>query len=258
MPTSIIDGEKLHYHDHRGALQPKAPPLVLVHGAGGNLMHWPGELRRLPDHEVFALDLPGHGRSGGPGRTEIGAYTEIVREFADALKLPAFVLGGHSMGGAIALEFALRYGGRLAGLILVGTGARLRVAPEILRGIEDDFAGTTALLAEWAHGEHVDPNLQRIYLRRLREVDPQVLSGDFVACDAFDRRADVAAITVPALILCGAADRMTPARYSQFLATQMPDARLIILPGAGHMAMLEPLSRSALVAAIMQFAETLA
>ena len=257
MPFVILNGEKLHYQHHRGALQPKASPLILVHGAGGNLMHWPGELRRLPDHEVYALDLPGHGRSGGPGRTEIGTYVEVVREFAAALKLPAFVLGGHSMGGAIALEFALRYSGRLAGLILVGTGARLRVAPEILAGVQDDIEGTTALLAEWAHGEHVDPNLQRIYLRRLREVDPQVLAGDFLACDAFDRRADVAAITVPALILCGAADRMTPVKYSQFLAAEMPDARLIILPGAGHMAMLEPTSRPVLVAAIMQFVETL-
>jgi pimeloyl-ACP methyl ester carboxylesterase len=238
-------------------VQPKAPPLVLVHGAGGNLMHWPGELRRLPDHEVYALDLPGHGRSGGPGQAEIGAYTEVVREFADVLKLPAFVLGGHSMGGAIALEFALRYGGRLAGLILVGTGARLRVAPEILTGIRNDIEGTTALLAEWAHGEHVDPNLQRIYLRRLREVDPQVLAGDFLACDAFDRRADIAAITVPALIVCGDADRMTPIKHSRFLATQMPDARLVILPGAGHMAMLEPQSRPAIADAVRQFLERL-
>ena len=257
MPFVIIGGEKLHYQHHRGTLQPKAPPLVLVHGAGGNLMHWPGELRRLPDHEVYALDLPGHGRSSGPGQTEISAYTEVVREFADALKLRAFVLGGHSMGGAIALEFALRYGGRLAGLILVGTGARLRVAPEILTGIQNDIESTTALLAEWAHGENVDPHLQRIYLRRLREVDPEVLAGDFLACDAFDRRADVAAITVPALILCGAADRMTPVKYSQFLATQMPGARLIILPGAGHMAMLEPLSRRAVADAVQRFLETL-
>jgi len=257
MPFVILNGEKLHYQHHRGALQPKASPLILVHGAGGNLMHWPGELRRLPDHEVYALDLPGHGRSGGPGRTEIGTYVEVVREFAAALKLPAFVLGGHSMGGAIALEFALRYSGRLAGLILVGTGARLRVAPEILAGVQDDIEGTTALLAEWAHGEHVDPNLQRIYLRRLREVDPQVLAGDFLACDAFDRRADVTAITVPALILCGAADRMTPVKYSQFLAAEMPDARLIILPGAGHMVMLEPLSRLAVTDAVQRFLETL-
>jgi pimeloyl-ACP methyl ester carboxylesterase len=257
MSSVILNGEKLHFQHHRGALNVKASPLVFVHGAGGNLMHWPGELRRLPDHEVYALDLPGHGRSGGPGRPDIGAYAEVVREFADALKLPAFVLGGHSMGGAIALEFALRHGSRLAGLILVGTGARLRVAPEILRDIEADFAGTTALLADWAHGTHVEPNLQRIYLRRLREVDPQVLAADFLACDAFDRRADVAAIATPALILCGDADRMTPVKYSQFLATEMPDARLIILPGAGHMAMLEPSSRPIVVEAIARFVEML-
>jgi pimeloyl-ACP methyl ester carboxylesterase len=257
MPTTIIGGEKLHYHHHRGALNVKTLPLVLVHGAGGNLMHWPGELRRLPDHEVYALDLPGHGRSGGRGRTDIGAYVEVVREFTDALKLPAFVLGGHSMGGAITLEFALRYGGRLAGLILVGTGARLRVAPQILMGIQNDIEGTTALLAEWAHGEHIDPNLQRIYLRRLREVDPQVLTNDFRACDVFDRRADIAAITAPTLIICGDADRMTPVKYSQFLAAEMPGARLIILPGAGHMAMLEPSSRPIVVDAIERFVETL-
>jgi pimeloyl-ACP methyl ester carboxylesterase len=257
MPFVSLNGEKLHYQYHRGALQPKTSPLVLVHGAGGTLMHWPGELRRLPDHEVYALDLPGHGRSSGPGQMEISAYTEVVREFADALKLPAFVLGGHSMGGAIAQEFALRYGGRLAGLILVGTGARLRVAPQILTGIQHDIEGTTALLAELAHGEHVDPHLQRIYVRRLREVDPDVLAGDFLACDAFDRRADVAAITVPALILCGAADRMTPVKDSQFLATQMPGARLIILPGAGHLVMLEPLSRLAVADAVQRFLQML-
>jgi pimeloyl-ACP methyl ester carboxylesterase len=101
-------------------------------------MHWPTQLRRLPGHTVYALDLPGHGQSvgarsktglsgmvgtvgnrpervggarseaGPSGRSDIGAYAEVVRGFADALGLPAFVLGGHSMGGAIALECALR------------------------------------------------------------------------------------------------------------------------------------------------------
>jgi len=84
-----------------------------------------------------------------------------------------------------------------------------------------------------------------------------VLAADFLACDAFDRRADVAAIATPALILCGDADRMTPVKYSQFLAAEMPDARLIILPGAGHMSILEPSSRPAVVDAIERFVETL-
>ncbi len=239
MPSVTVNGEKLNYQLHRGAARPAGPPLVLIHGAGGTLMHWPGELRRLPGCEVCALDLPGHGKSGGQGRAEIAAYAEVVRGFAEALGLPPFVLGGHSMGGAIGQEFTLRYANRLTGLLLVGTGARLRVAAQLLTGILSDFRGTTELLAQWTHADTTDPNLLRLYLRRLREVDPQVLHGDFAACDAFDRRADVSRIAVPTLILCGEADRMTPVKYSQALHEQIAGSQLVVVPGAGHMVMLE-------------------
>ena len=255
MTTVSINGEKLHYQLHPGTPRPDGPPLVLIHGAGGNLMHWPGELRRLPGRTVYAVDLPGHGKSGGAGRAEIGAYAEVVRAFAEALKLPRFALAGHSMGGAIAQEVALRYPDRLAGLILVGTGAKLRVAPQILVGILNDFAGTTELLAQWTHGEHVEPNLLRLYVRRLREVQPQVIHDDFAACDAFDRRGDVSRITTPALILCGDADRMTPVKYSQFLHEQIAGSQLVVIPGAGHMVMLEQAAATA--AAVRRFMERL-
>ncbi len=118
---------------------------------------------------------------------DIAAYAEAVAGWADALALPRFVLAGHSMGGAIAQELALRHPGRLAGLVLLSTGARLRVSPQILAGILSDFDATVDLLVRWMYGEGTDPNLLRLGARRLRETPPDVLHADFAVCDAFDR-----------------------------------------------------------------------
>jgi len=185
--ATIVNGERLTYALHRnpqqldGRSRPPGPPVVLIHGAGGNLMHWPGELRRLPGQTVYALDLPGHGKSAGSGRTDIASYAEIVGGFIAVLGLPRVVLAGHSMGGAVALEYALRSPQNLAGLVLLSTGARLPVAPVVKSGILTDPAGTADLLTSWTYGQRVDPDLLRLFRRRLREVDPSVLNGDFVA-----------------------------------------------------------------------------
>jgi pimeloyl-ACP methyl ester carboxylesterase len=253
MSTIIVSGEKLHYTAHKGDPGEHRPSLLLIHGAGGTLMHWPAELRRLASCDVYALDLPGHGGSGGQGRSDVSAYAETVRDFAQALRLRPFVLVGHSMGGAIALELALQSSVRLAGLVLVGTGARLRVAPEILGGILDDFDATARLLAEWSHAGQVPPALLDIYVRRLRAVPLAVIHDDFLACNRFDRLADVCHIAVPTLIICGADDRMTPVKYSRYLAEQIPGAGLVIVPGGGHMALLEPGSTHAVVEPIREF-----
>jgi pimeloyl-ACP methyl ester carboxylesterase len=222
---------------------------MLVHGAGGNLMHWPGELRRLPGCEVVALDLPGHGHSEGAAHRQITSYAPVVAKFAEALSLPRFVLGGHSMGGAVALEVALQYPEMLAGLILVATGAKLPVAPELRRAIQDDYEGAAGLVAAWSQGACPDTNLMRIYLQRLREMDPQVLYRDYSACNAWDRMSDVGRITVPTLVICGDADRMTPLPCSIDLEQRITNAQLVIVPNGGHMIMLE---QPALVAGVIQ------
>jgi pimeloyl-ACP methyl ester carboxylesterase len=82
-------------------------------------------------------------------------------------------------------------------------------------------------------------------------VAPQVIHDDFAACDAFDRRADVSRIALPALILCGDADRMTPVKFSQLLHGQIAGSQLVIVPGAGHMVMLE--QPAAVTGAVMPF-----
>jgi pimeloyl-ACP methyl ester carboxylesterase len=251
MPTLVFDGcpEGVHYKLHTTPYSGAAPHLLLVHGAGGNLMHWPGDLRRLPGRTVVALDLPGHGHSGGAAREDIGAYAEVVAKFAERLSLPRFVLAGHSMGGAIAVEMALRHPEMLAGLVLVATGAKLPVAPELLNAIRSDWESVITTLVCRSQGSHVDPNSAHIYLQRLAELDPEVVYRDYAACNVWDRTAELGDITPPTLVICGDSDRMTPLKYSLDLRNGIKAARLIIVPGAGHMVMLE---RPALVAGAVQ------
>ncbi|NOZ51275.1 MAG: alpha/beta hydrolase [Chloroflexi bacterium] len=239
MPFVTVQNQRIHYSEHRQDLSGRRLPLVLVHGAGGTLFHWPPGLRRLPDHDVYALDLPGHGRSQGPGRDDVGAYADCVRAWADAVGLARFVLGGHSMGGAIAQMFGLRYPKRLAGLVLVGTGARLRVHPSILQRIQTDKEGVAQQLVEWAHGARASAGQKRQYLQHVLAVDTEVMLGDWQACDRFDVMDQLGQLSVPTLIIAGSQDQMTPVKYARTLAEQIPDADLTVIEGAGHMMMLE-------------------
>ena len=255
--TVDLHGEELCYSfSHIPGEGPPHPPLVLVHGSGGNHLHWPPQLRRLPGGPVYALDMPGHGCSGGRPRPSIATYREVVREFAQALDLPPFVLAGHSMGGAIALDFALHHPERLRGMGLVGTGARLRVAPAILEGLLTDFQATTELITDWALAPSVDPKMRAAVLERMRETPAPVIHNDFAACDAFDVMGRLAEIHTPALIVCGTEDRLTPPKYSQYLHQHLPDSRLVLVPQAGHMVMLE--QPQAVTQAFQRFLDELA
>ena len=213
--------------------------VTLIHGAGGNHLVWPAALRRLPDATVYALDLPGHGRSQGAGRERIEDYAADLLGFLDAVQVERTVLVGHSLGGAIAQELALAAPDRVTGLVLVSTGARLRVSAALLAGLERDFEGAVRLITQWAWGPEADPALVAQGLQVMMETGPQVLLRDFLACDRFDARGRVVEIAAPTMVLTGSEDRLTPPRLGQWLADHVPGARFSLVTGAGHMLMLE-------------------
>ncbi|HID88588.1 MAG TPA: alpha/beta hydrolase [Anaerolineae bacterium] len=225
----------LYHTTHSGG----GPAVVLIHGAGGSHLAWPPALRRLPSVTTYAVDLPGHGRSGGTGRERIEEYAADLVGFLDALGIEQAVLIGHSMGGAIAQTVALAHPRRVDGLVLLATAARLRVAPAILEGLETDFERTIRLISQWAWGPGADP----LWIERGREMmeacGPHVLRKDFLACDRFDIRNRVTEISCPTLVLVGSEDRMTPLRFGQWLADQLPKGKFVLVEGAGHMLMLE-------------------
>lgn len=239
METIVIGNRTLAFRSYGRHVAPERPPLVLVHGAGGNHLIWPPQVRHLAQTAVYAIDLPGHGESPPPACATITAYSEIVRDVVDALELPWFVLAGHSLGGAIALDFALAYAHRLAGIAVIGAGARMKVSPTFLEGVLTDYANATERIVDNSyHTTTSDAEKQR-YLHALRENDPQTLYGDFLAVANFDARDRVESLQIPTLILCGRHDRMTPPSLSEMLHTRIAGSRLHLIEDAGHNVLLE-------------------
>jgi pimeloyl-ACP methyl ester carboxylesterase len=237
MPYIEVNGEQLYYAE---AQSPNARlAMVLVHGAGGNHLIWPASLRRMDGVTVYALDLPGHGKSGGQGRTSIADYVAVLLGFMEALSIRRAVIAGHSMGGAIAQQLALSYPMRVQGLILVATGARLRVFPAILDGILTHTDATLDLVSRYAWGPNASEQMIQLGRAQMAEIGPHITANDYAACNAFDVMDRVGQITAPTLAIGGTADQMTPPKYLAFLAEKIPGARLAMIEGAGHMVMLE-------------------
>ena len=236
-----------------------SPQWVMVHGAGGSGDFW--ELVRSQFPGAWCPDLPGHAggrarRADEPqpkaerGPDSVAAYADWLMAEISAQGWPAVVLVGHSMGGAIAQTVALRQPRWLQGLVLSGTGARLRFAPELPALIERDPAAAVDWVID--HGFATPPNAYRRagVRRQLLRVPAAVTLGDYAACNGFDCMAEIAAggIAGPTVVLCGDADTMTPPKYSAWLAAHIAGAALGSVPGAGHLAPVEqPLAWAATV-----------
>ncbi len=247
MPFVSIGKEKIRY-ERSGA---GGRSLVLVHGSGGSMRHWPSSLLTSRRIDVVAVDLPGHGRSGGSGRTRVKEYADVVTAVAEELGLKDAGVAGHSLGGAVALVLGLRRPKWLARLVLVGTGARLRVAPALLDLIKTDFPAAVKKMADLAFGPGSPPQMVAEFCRDLMETGPDVLHGDLSACDRFDVMDRVERIGLPSLILCADHDRLTPVKYGTYLRDRIAGAEMTVIEGAGHMMGLE--REAASVEAISRF-----
>ncbi len=228
-----------HFND--GPPEKGALSLLLIHGAGGTRLNWPPEIRRMKGMDVYGLDLPGHGESLGIPESTIEEFAHGILSWMDELNISRAFVGGHSMGGAITLTMALMAPERTAGIVLVSTGAKLRVHPEILAltSSQDQYHEAVELVTKWSFSENVDTRVRDLARERLKEVAAMVVHSDFLACDSFDLMQQVESIKAPALVICGEEDQLTPVKFSRYLSEHIEGADLFLVPGAGHMVMLE-------------------
>jgi pimeloyl-ACP methyl ester carboxylesterase len=166
-------------------------------------------------------------------------YVAWLAQFLDGINAPRAILIGHSMGGAIAQLFALTYPLRTAGLVLIATGAKLRIASQLVDWALSDLPAAAEMVSRLEWGPNVPEQIVRLGKQQVLANRPEVLHGDYLACDAFDVRDRLRDIKAPTLIVAGTVDQLTPIKYASFMAEQIRDARLVSVPDAGHMVMLE-------------------
>ena len=226
------------------------PTVVFVHGAGFDHSTWALHTRWFAHHGfgVLAPDLPGHGRSAGPSLTSIADMADWTAALLDAAGAAKAHLIGHSMGSLISLETAARHPDKVSALSLIGTAATMTVGPDLLKAAEANDAGRNR------HGLDLGPRLQRRTRRQPRAgpVDAWRRAGGaealragravqgFVGLQCLRECAQAAAtVKVPATLILGERDMMTPAKAGKALAAAIPHAKTVVVPGAGHMIMAE-------------------
>jgi pimeloyl-ACP methyl ester carboxylesterase len=240
-------------------------PIILLHGFPLSSEIWSTAVDRLlDDFRVLAPDLRGHGLSDKPeGSYSMDTLGDDVIQIADHAGADRFVLGGHSMGGYAALRVADRFPDRLLGLIFVDS----RAEADGDEGKAKRIGAINKIRAEGKHAFLNDflPNLvgpttksrNPGVLNLIRGIASYVPDHVLASClkglmERPDSRDLLLRIRVPALVIVGEEDTLTPPSAAEALADGIADSELLVLPGVGHTPSVE--APAAVAEAIHRFA----
>jgi pimeloyl-ACP methyl ester carboxylesterase len=233
-------------------LDPAKSTIVFIHGAGGSSAFWAAQVQGLVARvNTVAVDLPGHGRSGGNGKTKIEDYVQAVVDFIKQADMPTPIPCGLSMGGAITQQLLLDCQSQFKAGILISTGARLKVAPAIFEAIEKDYNGFVDMVGKLAASKKTDPGLVLPFKHEMAGCKPEITHGDFQACNRFNIIEQLSSIGTPVLVMSAQDDKLTPPKYSDVLEKTIKNAARAHIMDAGHVV---PIEKPAEVnQAIMEF-----
>ncbi len=219
-----------------------AAPIIYLHGAMSDASVWQmlsAKLARaIPDREGFMIDLPGHGETTAPHHERIEDYAVAVLEFMEARGSETAVLVGHSMGGAIAQQIAIERPEKVERLVLLATGARLGVSPQIIEAIQSDFEQAVMMMKSFLFAPDAREKLWKPVVEQMKLVGSDVTLKDFAVCNAFDSVGRIDDVQIPAIVICGEHDLMTSPKKNRRLAESL-GCPYVEVPDAGHMIQIE-------------------
>ncbi|MEM7120664.1 MAG: alpha/beta hydrolase [Pseudomonadota bacterium] len=245
-----VDGKKVFAATGGKTFDPSLPVMMFVHGASMNRTVWALPARYFAHHgyAVMAVDLPGHGNSEGPPLPTISAIGDWLIAALDAAGVERTTLVGHSMGTLPLIDAAARHGDRIERVVLLGTSVPMPVADALLDNAEANNHAAFDMVTLWGFSKKAQIGGNRAPgtwvtetgLRLLERGAPGVLHNDMKACNDYQSGLeDAAKIACPAVLILGDRDMMTPPRNAKSLMEALPNGRMIVLKGCGHMMMAE-------------------
>jgi len=245
MPKIDIDGTVIHYISNRESLNPEEAQILYIHGTGCNARVFEQHINALPSYQAVALDLSGHGESGGAGYRGVVDHAHLVAEFMRRLGGHQWILAGHSLGGGIALAVAIYYPEGLRGMMLIDTGARLRVAPAMFENAKKIAAGHSDASTHSRLGfsdRTTQTTIDALWQITDKESSSVTLK-DWYADDSCDFLTRVSEINLPSVAICGREDLFTPFKYHEYFRDHMPACELRVIDEAGHWPFVEQPAR---------------
>ncbi|MFC7328252.1 alpha/beta fold hydrolase [Marinactinospora rubrisoli] len=219
---TVVDGRPMAAWRTAGP----GPPVVCVHGAGVSSREFLPFVNALGRrHDVWTVDLPGFGASGGPVRPlGLRALADAVTAWTATAGLQGAVLLGSSFGCQVAVDAAARHPGRFAGLVLVGPTVDAAARDPIRQALR------------WLRNSPAErASMALLNLADYRDAGPRRVIGTFREAlrDRVEDRLPL--VRTPALVVRGARDRLVPQEWAEEVTRLLPEGRLAVVPDAGHM-----------------------
>jgi len=245
-----VDGRAVYAYGGTRPFGHDRPTVLFVHGAANDHGVFALQSRYFAWHgmNAVAVDLPGHGRSGGDALASVEALADWLRNVLDALGVHDASVVGHSMGALAALECAARYPERITRLALLGPSVPMPVSDDLLAAAARNDHIAYELINGWSFsaagqlGGNQVPGMWMLgnAMRLMERTRDDVLSTDLIACNRYANGFTAAAeVRCPTLVVIAARDIMAPPRNAKALVDALPNVTTVTLAETGHSMMAE-------------------